>query len=595
VQYGVVAVPVGETVAIAAPRPLYLVALLGVLAISTGVAVRAYRSRERPGALAFVVTMVAITVWCGAYALELFAADQATYLLFLRVEYLGASWVTVAWFVFVLEYTGRGQYVTRGRVAALSVVPALTIVAVWTNPMHGLMWTERALPAAGGAAASSLGLGFWAYFGYAYILMAGSTWFLLDAVLSARDRHRRQASLVLVAAVVPWAFQVVNLLGPAWAPAVNLTPFSFVCSGVVTLAALERYDLLETEPGVNRIADECVVETLDDGVLVADATGVVVDANPTAEVFLSASLEELAGRPIDECVPTLSDVAAIADFGTETVSIEGSDETRYLELSASTVDTGRDRHSGWVVTLHDVTERRRRRRRMEILNRVLTRTLQTDDGAASVRGPVTNLTADGDATDEGAVNGSVTPNSASPAESGSGSLQQRARTALEMGDVAKEFEGLLSETVDPDPVDVVPTVQAEAERVREVFPHVDVVVDAPLGEWAYCGGLFEPSCRALLRYAANCATGVDADADVRVEVSVVDDRTVSVAVSLDSPSAAARASLTEDMHTDPTHDPESPQELSCWLGYWGVERLGGSASVDAETVTIDLPQVTGSR
>lgn len=578
--------------AIAMPRPLYLVALLVVLALSTAVCVRAFRARDRPGALAFAATMATITIWCSAYALELFAADEATYLLFLRVEYLGAAWVTVAWLVFVLEYTGRGAYVTRERVAALSVVPALTVVAVWTNPMHGLMWAERALPSAGGVAESSLGVGFWAYFGYAYVLQAGSTWFLLDAVLSARDRHRRQASLVLLAAVVPWTFQVVNLLGPSWAPAVNLTPFSFVFSGVVTLAALERYDLLESEPGVNRIADECVVETLDDGVLVADATGGVVDANPTAERFLNASLEELEGRPIDECVPALSDVAAIAEFGTETVSIDGADETRYLELSASTVDTGRDRHSGWVVTLHDVTKRRRRRRRMEILNRVLTRTLQANDGTDGAGGPVTELAAGGDAADRVPANGSATASSTAQARaSGSASLQQRARTALEMGDVAKEFEGLLSETVDPDPVDVVPTVQAEAERVGEVFPDVDVVVDAPLGEWAHCGGLFEPSCRALLRYAADCATNVDADADVRVEVSVVDDRTVSVVVSLDSRSPATRATLTDCMDADTSVVPESPQKLSCWLGYWGVERMGGTVSVDADTVTIDLPQV----
>ncbi|WP_227134420.1 histidine kinase N-terminal 7TM domain-containing protein [Halorubellus salinus] len=553
------------------PPVTWLVALAATLALGVGIAVRSYRSRERPGAMAFTVEMVGITIWCGAYALQLFATTDATYLTFLRIEYLGTVFVPVAWLVFVLEYTGRDNLVTPQSVAALLVVPVATLVAVWTNPMHHVMWAERSLATAGGLGASTLNAGFWVYFAHQYFLLAGSLWFLAEVVIDPESPYRTQAAALVVATLIPLAFQVVHLLGVAWAPTVNLTPFSFVLSGVVALAVLERFSFLESGPVTTRIADDRVVAELDDGVLTVDATGTVLEANSTAARLLGETAETLQGRSVEAVVPTASTVDELAAFGAETATLSVDGEDRHVKVSASTVTTSRGKHSGWVVTLHDATPELRRQRRTEVLNRVLRETLRDEMDVVSTR--ATEAASDGEpvATAE---------------------IREHAENALAVGDVAEEFDALLAAGGSFEPVDVVPVVQAEADAVRESTPELDVTVDAPLGEWAYCEGLFEPTVRALLRFGATHATESEDATGIVVDIQVVDETAVDVTLSVPgaSPAATHRRLLTEGVDADASVDVDSPDELACWLVHWGVERLAGETTTTEDGVSLRFPR-----
>ncbi|WP_323677059.1 histidine kinase N-terminal 7TM domain-containing protein [Halorubellus sp. PRR65] len=553
------------------PPVPWLLVLAATLAVALGIAVRSYRARDRPGATAFAVQMVGIAVWCGSYALQLFATTESTYLALLRVEYLGTVFVPVAWLVFVLEYTGRDDLVTRDAVAAMLVVPVAALVAVWTNPTHHLMWAERSLATAGGLGASTLNAGFWVYLAHQYFLVAGSLWFLLSVVIDRESPHRRQAVALVVATLVPVVVQVGHLVGPAWAPTVNLTPFSFVLSGVIAIVALERLSFLESGPATTRIADDRVVSELDDGVLVVDATGTVLDANRTAGRLLDADVEGLRGRSVESVVPTASTVDELAAFGAETATLSVDGEDRHVKVSASTVTTSRGKHSGWVVTLHDATPELRRQRRTEVLNRVLRETLR--DGMDVVSTRATQAVPDDRESEATAA------------------IRERARSALAVGDAAEEFEALLDAGRSDEPVDVVPAVQAAADAVRESFPAVDVTVEAPLGEWAYCGGLFEPTVRALLRFGA-----IRADAQgvgtVVVDVEVVDESEVRVTLAVPgtAPSSTVRALLEDGVDVDDDLDVESSDELSCWLVHWGVDRLDGSVAVTDDGVSLRVPR-----
>jgi PAS domain S-box-containing protein len=570
------------------PSVAWLVALATTLAIAIGIGVRAYRSRDRPGATALAVEMVAITIWCGAYALQLLATTESAALTFLRVEYLGTVFVSVTWLVFVLEYTGRDDLVTRQSVAALCVIPVLTIVAVWTNPLHHVMWTERTVAGAGGLGASTLNAGFWVYFAYAYFLLAGSLWFLVTVVADPDSPHRTQAGALVVATLIPVAVQVVHIVGPAWAPTVNPTSFSFVLSGGIAIAAIERFSLLESNPVTARVADERVVEELEEGVLVVDETGTIVDANPTAEALLDDELASIRGQQVGDCLPTLSSIPDIAEFGAETTTLSVDGSERHVKVSASPVETSRGKRSGWVVTIADMTPELRRQQRTEVLNRVLRETLRDEMDVVSSR-----------ATD--AAYATETDDQAATAD-----IREHARQALAVGDVAEEFEALLDESSSAvESVDVVPVVQAEADAIRETFPSIDVRVDAPLGEWAYCGGLFEPTCRALLRFGANREAeatveatadghgdGAGGDGELAVVIEVLDETAVRVSLRLAAGTISpAHERLLEDgVDSEPDVDLDSPDELSCWLVHWGVERLGGSVAVDGDVVSLRLPR-----
>jgi PAS domain S-box-containing protein len=541
---------------------LHFAALLGVFlsAVFTGVS---YRYRDRPGALPFIVMLVGVTWWVATAAAGMWTTDESLHYLLVRLQYPGLVLVPTAWLLFTLAYTGRDRYVTRRSTLALSVVPVLTVLGVWTNPQFGLMWTDRWIVTTAGVAQfdGSFAIGFWLFNAYAYLLLAVGATLLLALALDGASVYRNQAAALVLAALVPFVMQVLYHTHPGPIPQVNLTPFGFIGSAAIGIAAVGQFGFLESDPVASQVAPDRVIERLDDAVAVLDGNRRVVDANPAAGRLLGP---DVLGRNAEEVLPESVGLAALTDGGdVQTVEQTLDGETRYFDTTASTLLDRRGTVTGWVVTFHDVTDRRRRERRTETLNRVLRLTLREEMDAVYRH-------ADDIREDDEVVT----------------DLRQRAEEALELGSVAEEFEPLLGDAVSDPPADIVPIVGAELDRIRDRHPEVDVTLDAPLGEWAYCGALFEPVFRALVTDAAVRATGPDPTVDVDVRVDEADgEATVSVTDSGPVRSHQSRAVLCDGI-VPADADDVAARVVSLWLVHWGVDHLGG---------TVVVPESGGSR
>ena len=67
----------------------------------------AWRRRQRPGAAALVVTMVAVIGWCVGNALEIASVELGAKLLWANIEYIGIVTIPTAWWVFSVYYSGK--------------------------------------------------------------------------------------------------------------------------------------------------------------------------------------------------------------------------------------------------------------------------------------------------------------------------------------------------------------------------------------------------------------------------------------------------------------------------------------------------------
>jgi hypothetical protein len=114
-------------------------------AICIVLAIHAWRRRPAPGAAIFAVMMLAVADWTIGYALELGSANLPLILFWARLEYIGIIAGPVAAMLLALAYTGRTRWLTRRRIATLAIIPAITLLLVWTNDLHGLIWSESLL------------------------------------------------------------------------------------------------------------------------------------------------------------------------------------------------------------------------------------------------------------------------------------------------------------------------------------------------------------------------------------------------------------------------------------------------------------------
>ncbi|SEW15527.1 sensor histidine kinase [Halobacterium jilantaiense] len=338
------------------------VALSGLSAVaSLAVAWFAHR-RDAPGSRSVIVFSTVAGLWAATNAAQILATTLDAKLLADRAQYVGIAVFPGAWFTFTAAYSGRENWVTPRTVAALAVVPVLTLGALATGVVDFVV--AAGLDTANGLVVldHEFGVGFWILIAYAVAVSGAGTVFLVESALRVGHRYRRQAVVLLTGAVVPWVAMVVFLGGARFEPEALF--------GVPSLAfgyGVARYGLLETKP-VDR---DRVFSELNDGVVVLGSDGQVVDYNPAGEELLGTTLA--VGEAFERVAP-----AAVADSveteTTEPVLVEQDSVSRWVTVET----TGeRDESARTVVLLNDVTELERQRAELDKENARLERVADT--------------------------------------------------------------------------------------------------------------------------------------------------------------------------------------------------------------------------
>ncbi len=333
------------------PHPFTFVYLISA-AILVAVARTMWRL-PAAGARTSGALMLAIAVWSAAYALELASTSQATQLAWAPVEYLGILFAPFAWFIFALRFTGRDAWLTRGAVAVLGLIPGVLFVLVVTDPWHHLVYRQVEAIHDGRWLVLKLTYGPAGYANviYAYGFLAAGAGVILSAFFASSRIYRRQVAALLLAAAAPWLVNVLYQLGVG--PVVDLTPAGFALTGLGCAWAIRRAQLLDLAP----VARGLVVESLGDGVAVLDGRDRLIDAN--------AAFRRIVGEVTigDSAATAFAPLPAlVAQLGNgphaDTIASAADPDRFYEPIVAPLVDR-RGRDIGRVVTLRDVTERRR--------------------------------------------------------------------------------------------------------------------------------------------------------------------------------------------------------------------------------------------
>lgn len=507
-----------------------------------------------------VVLSLAEFWWIAFYAGELLAESQTRTFLFARFEWVGVVVLPLAWIAFVFEYTGRTEYLTRTRWAVLAIVPAVTLVAA-LFAYEGAIRTPVQTTAYGGVTAltGGFGPGMWLFALFTWLVVASGAILLVEFILEQRSLYRGRAAALVGAAVVPIAASYVFATDLVPTAVFDPTPIAFALSSLLAVVAIVEYDMFSRMPVSSHLASGTAVDAIDDPVFVLDTGSVVVDCNPAACALVGTDRESLLGRHADD-VAVLADLAD--DATATTVSVEDEDGTAHYDVQTAPIDGDDDHVFGEVVTLRDVTERRERKQRLDGLNEVLRATLQEEMDT------VQRVVDDGDTISDVAV------------------LRERVSVALDVSDRAGELATMVSPESEP-PADIVPIIHEEIDAAREWRPDVTFVLEASLGEWAYCSGLFEPVFRVSLRHAAERSLAADTDSVVGIAVTA-EAETVTVTVS------DTGDPLTEHEQTVLLHGaeprPADSDDMGRWLVNWGVEQAGGtvSAGTDGRHTVLEL-------
>jgi PAS domain S-box-containing protein len=327
-------------------------------AICIVLAIHAWRRRPAPGATIFAVMMLAVADWTIGYALELGSADLSLIVFWAKLEYIGIVAGPLAAMLLALAYTSRTWWLTRRRIAALSIIPAITLLLVWTNELHGLIWSELqvANPDSAPRMDPTYGPWFFVHTAYSYMAMLIGMGLVVQAFLHSTRPYRGQAGVLVVSWAVPLIGNALYLSKISPFPNLDLTPFAFTLAGLLWAWGLFHYHLLDIVP----VAREAIIESMADAVIVLDARGRLVDVNPAAERILRRRAVEVIGQPAREILAARSDLVERYRDAAEVQDeiILGVEVRRIYDLRISPLYDKQHHLTGRLIVLRDITERK---------------------------------------------------------------------------------------------------------------------------------------------------------------------------------------------------------------------------------------------
>ncbi|MBW2420364.1 MAG: PAS domain-containing protein [Deltaproteobacteria bacterium] len=283
------------------------------------------------------------------------------------VCFLGVFAIPPCWVMLAATY-GRLRLFAEhpGLIVAMLVPSTLSDLVVVTNSAHRLFVRDFSLvSAAGGDDFSFAGPLFWVTVGWAVLLWSLGTAIYLGLAFRLAVGGEPSRGLGLGFAIL-LPILAILAIGLGLSPVKrDMTPMALGLSVVLLFFMSWRHRLSETLP----LARRDVIEHLSEGVILTDASGLVVDINPRAAEILDRSAARVRHRPVAQVIADL-DVEAesllhqrsidglLAGGPTLTLEIE-TDDDRLVELSAACVRASDGEPAGLYAMLRDRTEQRR--------------------------------------------------------------------------------------------------------------------------------------------------------------------------------------------------------------------------------------------
>jgi PAS domain S-box-containing protein len=330
-----------------------------VVSALIGIAVVAVLRRRfaLPSARFLMVMQLCVVEWTIASLLEVAATTVPLKLFWSQVAYIGTAGTPVFYFLFSMVYAQHDEVKNPRWIALLLVIPALTVIFAATNSLHHWVWIDITINPENNIAVYEHGIWFWINIGYSYMIVLAGFAALIIAIFRFPAYYKSQIVLLLLGTVTPIIANVLYVFELFPTPGFELTPVSFMFSGLFITLALVRFRMFDLVP----MARKKLVDIMGDGVVLVDAEGRIADLNPAMESIIGIRADELIGNPAARVFSDWKDVidilGAIKDERYETEIGEGKGR-RFYDLYVSIVRSLQKECAGRIIVFRDITIRK---------------------------------------------------------------------------------------------------------------------------------------------------------------------------------------------------------------------------------------------
>jgi len=344
---------------------IYILLVFISFGITLVLTVNAWRRREVAGARPFARVMLASAFWMLCIGMMVSCESAEAGLFWYRLSFLSVAALPLLLLNFVLAFHGRSAWLTLPRLLVIAILPAVSLVIIWTDRWFPLFFQEIMVAQKGELMViTSYTPGFWfpIFSAYQYLLSLVSIGWLLLRAVRQFTLYRKQSIAIItgsLAVLLPNILFSFNLLPPD----VSVLPFGFLAMGLLISWSMFSNKFLDMVP----VAYSTLIESMSDSMLVIDPQGRIADLNPAMLRMLRALHPQLEGRAPGDLIgqPAATWLAPWEDLAQSSSTAELQSEVelhiavrpRYLDLRVSPVHNDNQAAKGRLIVMRDITQR----------------------------------------------------------------------------------------------------------------------------------------------------------------------------------------------------------------------------------------------
>lgn len=314
------------------------------------------KNKRANGAIAFVFVLLFSTLWCFASAFETSVLGLGEKIFWAEIGFPAYTFGPLSWFFMTLLLTDHRGWIRRKTILFLSIIPVITVVLVFTNNLHGLIWSEIQLKTVQQFSVLSVVHGPWFYLHAVY----SDGLNVFSVILSVRfwrrmaplyGNHYACLSLTMLFVMLVNLAHVLRI-----GPPVDLTPIAWGIASLFITRALFWNKLFDLMP----IARERIMENVGSGIVILDLKGRVADLNPTATGIFACSAQNAVGMDTFQFFEGWPELQRQADEHTPQIELKNSDGQTISYFESSFLETKQGATKlGWILIIRDISEQKR--------------------------------------------------------------------------------------------------------------------------------------------------------------------------------------------------------------------------------------------
>lgn len=260
------------------------------------------RRSDAPEATTFAILVASMALYAFGYAGEIAQTTTEAAKHWLDVEYLALPWAGGLWLLAACKHNGL-----RVRASLLFLIPIVTFAGHYTNYKNLFYTAPMIMVQRGPFSILTVERGPLSTLDNAYLMVSflAGAWIYLSGLRHASSLFRRQAMVMLIGSLLPFAGYFIYLAGLSpWG--LDITPIALGFTCVFLYYGIFHCGIFDLAP----LARNLIFNSMRDAVLILDSHDRLLDFNPAAKELFPVLNKRNLGT---EVIPMLAGAPAFAE------------------------------------------------------------------------------------------------------------------------------------------------------------------------------------------------------------------------------------------------------------------------------------------